>query len=89
MVVGVLEDEADLAVDLPWRQLSDIGSIEHDAAFGRLQQPVDDFEKRRFPRAVGAEEAHKVPALHVEPDIVHSGRAIRVDKRIYGDAESG
>ncbi len=32
LVVGVLEDEADLAVDLLWRQLPDIGPIEHDAA---------------------------------------------------------
>ena len=70
----VLEDEADVA--LAGRQLGDVLGVDLHAARRRVDQPGDDAQERRLPRAAGAEEGEELSWLHVERDALERLEAL-------------
>jgi len=71
-LVALAHDEGDLPqeISLPFP-----GHVAEDARLAPdgMQKPGEHLERRRFPRAVGAQEADDLSRGEVEGDAVHSG----------------
>ena len=65
-----LERDADLAADFGV-VLAPLHAEDFHLAGSRIEQPLDDLERRRFPRAIGTEEAEALAGRHIEIETAH------------------
>ncbi len=73
---GLLRQIADAAARaLVHRQVGDVLIVHQDAPGIGADQPDDHVERRGFPRAVRAQQAHHFALLHEHRDIVHDAAA--------------
>ena len=66
-----LEDHAHPAASAPQfaaAELHDVDAVEFDRSRGRLDQPVDAADHRRFARAGRADQRHHLPIGHIDVD---------------------
>jgi len=78
LIARVLEDHADLLVQLGGAELPKVFAIERDGARLRGQQPQEHLDQRGLPGAVGAEQPDEFAGRSREIQVVQGASPIRI-----------
>src|SRR6266849_339181 len=67
----------------------DVVTVHPYAAFARIDDPADDADQRRLPRAVGTEQSEDLSTADVQVDVLESVEAGGVGFREVRDGDDG